>query len=99
MTKRCVFNQPGCLLDYAKLPLQLKTRHRVLALRHQIDGEKPLREIQFGVLEDRGHNGGALVAAIKTLPNTTTVKALRLMSAAASHTSPLRSQRLRCRGS
>ena len=34
------------------------------------------------MLEDRAHDGGALVAAIKALPDATPIKALRVMSAA-----------------
>ena len=75
--------KPRRFVAHAELSHQLQARHRVLALRHQVDAQEPLRKAQLGVLEDGADNGGALIATVQALPDLTAVEAHRIALAAA----------------
>ena len=68
-----VLHKPRRFVAHAELAHELQPSHGVVALRHQIDAQEPLRQAQFGVLEDGADNGAALIAAAHTLPQSVPV--------------------------
>ena len=62
-----VLHQPGGIVVDPKRALELQRRDTLLALREQIDGEKPFLHCQAGAMEDSPGRERALMVALVAL--------------------------------